>query len=766
MKLADLQSTGWNGWQAPPSAAGLNVHAAAWTPAPVQPEPWTQARPNGAGMTNGRGGPRNWNGGSGRNWNGGASWKQDAAGWNGGNSWKQESGGWNGGGNGWKPEAAGAAGAPYWPTQSEHISSGSRTTPPQRTKMLRNDSYGDSPFASPDTPPDSMGRTVAPPPIPASSQLLHSLPLHSPALLGKGAMGPSPALSFEVLRPHQSIASKGTSPLPRVPPPPPNDNFAGLGSPRLVEEDLSGLLGKARIWSAPTMEPEAQLKKSLEPGKPPTINYKGELNHIAQHVLKQPLTGKDVVFFSESDEDGLFRCTVTLPWNGNRAFRSQIGFVKKKDAEQRAAEVAVRELVREGVAPAETVSNLPQPGMSPVMSSRLDGRSSKATSDNEKNNCKGELNNLAMKLLKRPVADGDVGYLSQITEQTGEYRCSLRLAWWMNWSFESMQTAKKKDAEQLAARIASDALVASAKSDRKPKQSEAPKPVRRVTLGRLVNRCLQVMDQPGMITWEGKFGPDDSVEVDLTVPWAWASAPNGMLRFCVKPDDEGIGQEKLAEALAALQSSGKSGDAEESLRLGSPESPYESNPSEVVENAVDAEGDEAASKGGKDSDKDSEKDLVPGKYANFLSAMLDLTDAEDEATTLKDAGNVAYLVHEVRGEKKDVAVGLNLTVTWPSTRGDFVCSPQPSQTEAEAATAQIACRHVLARIAPKVRRTLNKESEIKYTSGKDPQSLPHLVQLVLGRPPTNEEICWSPVVPAETGSGFIARVTLPWWYTI
>jgi len=235
-----------------------------------------------------------------------------------------------------------------------------------------------------------------------------------------------------------------------------------------------------------------------------------------------------------------------------------------------------------------------------------------------------------------------------------------------------------------------------------------------------------------------------------------------MQRFCVKPDDQGIGQEKLAEALAALQSSGKSGDAEESLRLGSPESPYESNPSE----AVDAEGDEAASKGGKDSDKDSEKDLVPGKYANFLSAMLDLTDAEDEASTLKDAGNVAYLVHEVRGEKKDVAVGLNLTVTWPSPRGDFVCSPQPSQTEAEAATAQIACRHVLARIAPKVRRTLNKESEIKYTSGKDPQSLPHLVQLVLGRPPTNEEICWSPVVPAETGSGFIARVTLPWWHTI
>ena len=59
----------------------------------------------------------------------------------------------------------------------------------------------------------------------------------------------------------------------------------------------------------------------------------------------------------------------------------------------------------------------------------------------------------------------------------------------------------------------------------------------------LSKQTAQVMDQPGMITWEGKFGPDDSVEVDLTVPWAWASAPNGMQRFCVKPDDEGIGQE-------------------------------------------------------------------------------------------------------------------------------------------------------------------------------------------------------------------------------
>jgi len=541
-----------------------------------------------------------------------------------------------------------------------------------------------------------------------------------------------------------------------------------------VDEDLSDFLGKARIWSASTMEPEvqAQSKKSAEPGKPPTINYKGELNHIAQHVLKQPLTGKDVVFFSESDEDGLFRCTVTLPWHGNRAFRSQIGFVKKKDAEQRAAEVAVRELVREGVAPAETVSNLPQPGLSPVVSSRLDGRSSKVASENDKNNCKGELNNLAMKLLKRPVADGDVVYISQITEQTGEYRCSLRLAWWTNWSFESMQTSKKKDAEQLAARIASDALVAAAKSDKKPKQlanamtpqQPAPKAVRRVTLRRLINRYLQVTDQPGMITWEGKFGPDDSVEVDLTVPWAWASAPNGMQRFCVKPDDEGISQEKVAEALAALQPSDKSGDAEESLSPGSPESPYESDSSEVVENAEDAEGDEAGSKGGKDAEKESDKVIVPGKYAIFLPAILDLTDAEEEA-----AGDVAYMVHEVRGDKKDVAVGLNLTVTWPSPRGDFVCSPQPTPTEAEAATAQIACRHVLARISPKVRRTLNKESEIKYTSGKDPQSLPHLVQLVLGRPPTNEEICWGPVVPqgpAGTGSGFIARVTLPWWHTL
>jgi hypothetical protein len=235
-----------------------------------------------------------------------------------------------------------------------------------------------------------------------------------------------------------------------------------------------------------------------------------------------------------------------------------------------------------------------------------------------------------------------------------------------------------------------------------------------------------------------------------------------MQRFTVKPEDDAINQEKIAEALAALQPSDKSGDGGEILSPESPESPYgESDSSEVVENAEDAEGEEGGSKGGKENAQDAQI-ILPGKYAHFLPAILDLTDAEEEA-----AGDVAYCVHEMRGEKKDVAVGLNLTVTWPSPRGDFVCAPQPSPTEAEAACAQIACRHVLARISPKVRRTLNKESEMKYTSGKDPQSLPHLVSLVLGRPPANEEIIWGPVIPqgpAGTGSGYIARVTLPWWH--
>merc|ERR1719387_2964892 len=540
----------------------------------------------------------------------------------------------------WKPDTAGTGGN-YYPaeglqgqtqgqTQSEN--NGSRAPPPMPTKLLRKDSYGDSPFVSPSTPSDSLGPAVAPvlpAPLPGAAPLqpLHSLPLHSPALLPLGAtpaMGPSPAHSFEVLRPHpHQIASKATSPPPpRVPPPPPpNDNFPGLGSPRLVDEDLSDFLGKARIWSASTMEPEvqAQSKKSAEPGKPPTINYKGELNHIAQHVLKQPLTGKDVVFNSESDEDGLFRCTVTLPWHGNRAFRSQTGFVRKKDAEQRAAEVAVRSLVGEGVAPAETVSSLPQPGLSPVVSSRLDGRNSKVASENDKNNCKGELNNLAMKLLKRPVADGDVVYISQITEQTGEYKCSLRLAWWTNWSFESMQTSKKKEAEQLAARIASDALVAAAAPGKKTKKQlptpqTPPLPAtksRRVTLRRLINRYLQVTDQPGMITWEGKFGPDDSVEVDFTVPWAWASAPNGMQRFAVKLDDDAISQEKIAEALEALAPSDKSGGGEV-LSPESPESPgFDSDSSEVVENAEDAEGEETGGKGNKENAQDADKIIVP-----------------------------------------------------------------------------------------------------------------------------------------------------------
>ena len=39
---------------------------------------------------------------------------------------------------------------------------------------------------------------------------------------------------------------------------------------------------------------QAQSKKSAEPGKPPTINYKGELNHIAQHVIS--LRANKIVF--------------------------------------------------------------------------------------------------------------------------------------------------------------------------------------------------------------------------------------------------------------------------------------------------------------------------------------------------------------------------------------------------------------------------------------------------------------------------------------
>merc|ERR1719387_2614474 len=102
----------------------------------------------------------------------------------------------------WKPDTAGTGGN-YYPaeglqgqtqgqTQSEN--NGSRAPPPMPTKLLRKDSYGDSPFVSPSTPSDSLGPAASPTlplpgaaPLPGALQPLHSLPAYSPALLPHGA---------------------------------------------------------------------------------------------------------------------------------------------------------------------------------------------------------------------------------------------------------------------------------------------------------------------------------------------------------------------------------------------------------------------------------------------------------------------------------------------------------------------------------------------------------------------------------------------------
>lgn len=619
-----------------------------------------------------------------------------------------------------------------------------RAPPPLPVRLLRKDSFGDSPFNGPEASPAIVPQIQA-----------GTLPLHSPALgpIGRSpALGPSPALSFEVLRPMRNPATaisttKATSPPPArapPPPPPPVDNFPGLGSPRLSlrEDEQMDYYSQARIWAQPgkeNKEVEMGGKGKPGPGKPPTINYKGELNHVAQHVLKQPLTAKDVVFTSESDDDGLFRCTVTLPWHSNMYFKSQGGFLRKKDAEQRAAEVAVRELVREGVAPPETISTLPQPGLSPVASSRHDGRGK--ASDPDRLNCKGELNNLAMKLLKRPVADGDVVYTSHLVEPSGEYKSSLRLAWWTNWSFESVHTSKKKDAEQFAARIASDALVAASQlGSRRGRKVKASGP----TFRTLIKRFLQVCDQPGEILWraslEGaestsfEWRPNESAEsceVELIVPWCWAAAPNGLQRFtAAKGGDASVSKAKALEALNALRSSDSRPEPEPQA------TPAESEASEVMDADATGESQEM---------DEVQETYCAGKYASILPFFLELTDPDEESV-----GDIAYCVSELPGNS------LAVSMTWPSERGEFCGPPQNSPQEAEAAAAEVVCRHLLSRISPKQRRGLNKER-------KSVQALPQLTELVLGRPMTDEDISWGPVVANGPGTGFVARITLPWW---
>jgi hypothetical protein len=67
------------------------------------------------------------------------------------------------------------------------------------------------------------------------------------------------------------------------------------------------------------------------------------------------------------------------------------------------------------------------------------------------------LNNLAMKVLGRPVAAGDVVYTSKRLE-TGVYQASVCLSWMANLTFESPPMPRKKDAEQITAHRALKSL--------------------------------------------------------------------------------------------------------------------------------------------------------------------------------------------------------------------------------------------------------------------------------------------------------------------
>jgi hypothetical protein len=338
-----------------------------------------------------------------------------------------------------------------------------------------------------------------------------------------------------------------------------------------------------------------------------------------------------------------------------------------------------------------------------------------------------------MKLLKRPVADGDVVYTSHLVEPSGEYKSSLRLAWWTNWSFESIHTSKKKDAEQFAARIASDALVAASRlGSRRGRKVKATGP----TFRSLIKRFLQVCDQPGEISWRANLDSAEGCEVEFVVPWAWASAPNGIQRFaCSKDGDASISRAKALEALNALKSS-DSRAVEETYESVEPAASASSETSEVADGAEkDAEGEL----------DEVQETFCAGKYASILPFFLELTDPDEESV-----GDIGYCVSELPGN------ALAVSMTWPSERGEFCGPPSNNPQEAEAAAAEVVCRHLLSRVCPKERRGLNKER-------KSVQALPQLAELVLGRPLVDEDIVWGPSVANGPGTGYVARLTLPWW---
>jgi hypothetical protein len=238
--------------------------------------------------------------------------------------------------------------------------------------------------------------------------------------------------------------------------------------PILLGEEEEFTVEKPEAPAVPPHVPEAWTRRTEAPGRRRpeekkdsvrTVNFKGELNHIAQHVVRKQLSSADVIFESTVDADGLFHCTVTLPWADQREFANARGSLRKKDAEQAAAEVAVRCLVAEGVAPIDTVLALPTLDRvaSETEATETSGSRGSGRDGEGRTNYKGMLNNLAMKVLGRPVAAGDVVYTSKRLE-TGVYQANVALSWLPGQTFESPPMPRKKDAEQITAHRALESL--------------------------------------------------------------------------------------------------------------------------------------------------------------------------------------------------------------------------------------------------------------------------------------------------------------------
>lgn len=179
---------------------------------------------------------------------------------------------------------------------------------------------------------------------------------------------------------------------------------------------------------------------------PSSKNYKSALNELAMRTAGRPLAHGDIVYDVRTLAAGQFQAIAKpVVISTELEFLGEVG-LRKKDAEHLAAKKALEHYGSTAPAPARQPI---QPGTTNLASDQ--------SADPEGANFKSALNELVMRSCGRPLARDDITYLPRPSTVDTLFLAAVKVsALDTVREFEGEARVKKRDAEQMAAKVALD----------------------------------------------------------------------------------------------------------------------------------------------------------------------------------------------------------------------------------------------------------------------------------------------------------------------